>query len=87
MTNLTATVILSILRHLITLAGGVVFATKHESELVNLAGLLAAIIPAAFGAWKARRDAKIKDALVVEVMDAKEETAIVARIQSHTKPQ
>lgn len=85
MNNITASVILSFLRHIITLVGGVVFATKHESELVNLAGLLAALIPALFGAWKARRDMKMKDDLAAQVAVAEDKTAYLAH-QATKKP-
>ena len=78
---ITTTVVLTLLRYLITLAGGAVFWTKHDSEFTNLAGLLAAAIPALIGAWSDYKNHKQQQALKVDLAVAKEETA-VAQMQT-----
>lgn len=78
MNNLTATQVYSILRHLFSAFGGIVFFTKHESQMVNLAGLLVWAIPAIIGAWKARKDMKTKEQLATQVAVAEDEAAYLA---------
>lgn len=59
-TAIATSVALSILRHLLVLAGAAVFAEKHESDLANLAGLIVAAGAALYGAWNARQQQRVK---------------------------
>lgn len=72
--TLTSVQIITILRYLITAAGAGVWATKHDSELTNIAGLLVAIIPALIGAWKDYVNHKQQIVLKEEIVEAKIET-------------
>lgn len=68
--------VLTFLRYAVTAFGAGVWMTKHDSELTNLAGLLAALIPSLIGAWKDYKNHKEQQALKVDVVVAKLETAI-----------
>lgn len=84
MNNAIATsVALSILRHLLVLAGAAVFVEKHDSELANLAGLIVAAGAALYGAWNARQQQRAKLELSEAVEQARSETQILMKTQAN----
>jgi len=83
MNNAIATsVALSILRHVLVIAGAAVFVDKHESELANFAGLIVAAGAALYGAWNARQQQRAKLALADAVEQAKSETQTLMKTQA-----
>jgi len=85
MNNAIATsVALSIVRHVLVLAGAAVFVEKHDSELANLSGLIVAAGAALYGAWNARQQQRAKLALADAVEQARSETQSLRKNQANT---
>lgn len=82
-TAIATSVALSILRHLLVLAGAAVFVEKHDSELANLAGLIVAAGAALYGAWNARQQQRAKLELSEAVEQARSETQILMKTQAN----
>jgi len=82
-TAIATSVALSILRHVLVIAGAAVFVDKHESELANLAGLIVAAGAALYGAWNARQQQRAKLDLADAVEQARSETQTLMKTQAN----
>ena len=69
--------ILPLVRHAITLAGGAVFLKQHDSEVTNYAGLAVSLLSMIYASWKEHQQAKLKEDLKTQVVQAKNETATI----------
>ena len=54
-TEILKTIVFSMLRHGLSLLGGTIIATQHQSELNTLAGAIVAIIPVVISVYKDRK--------------------------------
>lgn len=86
-TAIATPVVYSILRQLLAAIGGAVLVTKHDSELMTLAGFLVAVVPVVWGALTAKSNHEQKEVLkedkeilAEKVEEAKSETEVLKRI-------